>query len=74
MDNREICDLSWQLYIKIPIQSVLGKSEFVPPSGHLHFEYKKGKWHKRSFTVKDNGIYLSRDSKVCNPDSNPKSR
>ncbi|KAJ2963975.1 hypothetical protein NQZ79_g1066 [Umbelopsis isabellina] len=44
-------------------ESVLGKSEFVPPSGQLHFEYKRGKWHKRSFTVKDNGIYLSRDSK-----------
>ncbi|KAG2171760.1 hypothetical protein INT43_008140 [Umbelopsis isabellina] len=44
-------------------ESVLGKNEFVPPSGHLYFEYKRGKWHKRSFTVKGNGIYLSRESK-----------
>ncbi|KAG2176729.1 hypothetical protein INT44_007393, partial [Umbelopsis vinacea] len=43
--------------------SILNQSDFMPPNGPLHFQYKKGKWNKRFFAVKENGIYCGRDSK-----------
>ncbi|KAI8576108.1 hypothetical protein K450DRAFT_258513 [Umbelopsis ramanniana AG] len=43
--------------------SILNQSDFMPPNGPLHFQYKKGKWNKRFFAVRENGIYCGRDSK-----------
>ncbi|RUS24493.1 hypothetical protein BC938DRAFT_473499 [Jimgerdemannia flammicorona] len=48
--------------VSLTSQSVLNNT-YPKLFGWLHHEYKKNKWQKRFFYVKDNGIYYAKDTK-----------